>query len=394
MGLTALAFTNNPLIKVQFEVYQEITLCLVHQDTEKEMNTEIDVVYIDGNLIDTTAFSNLRDRYPKADLFYHLQHDLAPALSKTIQDICHGYNIKPIPDHLTQEEALQHMVNILNTASGSAQTRVISFFGTHSGAGVSTTVMNVAHTLGSMAEQKVLVLSLNPWDKADYFLDYRGKYLDEIRIDLRNKEFTQEKLKLAVHDHGSFSQLAGNRDVKLQRYYQPIEIDNLISVAKETFDVILIDAGAQFDNACYAQSFVSAGLRFLITTQEDKGYRHLYPLIYQQLIAPFNYSKDDFILLINKYERNFSLIKDKELEEELDMRSLTTIPDQSLTGSIAVHQKTLLYDMGEQTYKASIQKISNTIFTRAQLTKDENADINSKKKGVFGGLFKKEEVPV
>lgn len=392
MGLTVFALTNqNHHVKEQFENFSDITLCLVHQDYQREMTTDVDVLYLDGSLIETTAFSFLRERYPTAHIFYNMEENLSPSIRTNIEDICHGYTISPLPEHLSLNEAAQHIVNVLNLEKGKTQARIISFFGTHGGAGVSTTVINVARVLGDMATQSILVLSLNPWDKADYFLDYRGKYLDDIRIDLRNKDLTPEKLKKATHHHSSFYQLGGNREIKLQRWYQPKEIDYLIDVAKETFDLILIDGGSHFDNACYAQAFVSAHIRFLVTTQEDKGYRHHYPLVYNQLIAPFQYSKDDFILLINKYEQNFSLIKDKELEEELEMRSLTNIPDQATVGAIAIHQKTLLYDLGDQAYKAAIQKVSNTIFARAKLTKDESADINNKKQGLFGGLFKKKD---
>ena len=188
--------------------------------------------------------------------------------------------------------------------------------------------------------------------------------------------------------------LAGNRDVKLQRFYQTEEISHLIEVAKNSFDIVLIDGGSHFDNACYAQSFLSSDLKFLVTTQETKGYRNYYPLVYQQLLEPIKGSPDDFILLINRYRPNYSLINEKDLQEELEMNLLTSIPDQDVIGAVAIKQSEFLYDTGDSDYKSAMETIINTIIGKANLTRDESEQPIDEPKGFFANLFgrkKKEE---
>jgi len=376
--------------KSLFQSHEHISQALTFDTGDFTSAIELDAILIDGTTISYHDLPTIRSLHPDVLMFYKLSVVASKDITKNIDVVCKGHKITPISHHYKKEQDVNFIVREVTKQDVISSKRIISFFGTHSGAGTSSTVFNVARALGEFTKESILVLSLNPWDPSDYFLNhYEGVYLNDIKVELRNKNFNEEKLKRSVYETPYFSHLAGNRDIKLQRFYQPEEIAHLIDVAKQCYDVILIDAGSHFDNACYAQAYLSADLKFLVTTQEEKGYRNYFPLIHQQLLEPIESKLSDFILLLNKFQPNYTLINEKDLQEELEMSLLTSIPDQDVVGVLATRQVDFLYDIGEEDYKKAIHTVVNTIVSEGELTR-EGVDVPvNEKKGFFNYFFKK-----
>lgn len=382
--------SKTPDYKESFRSKKEVQQALSFDNPDFRSSIELDAIFIDGKTISYRDLPEIRSLHPNVAMYYKLSNVPTYAITKNIDVVCKGHNITLISEQYEAGQAVDIVLRDITSKGEISSQRVISFFGTHSGAGTSSTVFNVARSLGEVTKEKVLVLSLNPWDPSDYFLNtYEGSYLNDIKIELKNKNFNAEKLKRSIYQTKYFDHLAGNRDIKLQRFYQPEEIAHLIDVAKGCYDVILIDGGSHFDNACYAQAYLSADLKFLVTTQEEKGYRNYFPLIYQQLLVPIQSKSDDFILLLNKYQQNYTLINEKDLQDELEMSLLTAIPHQDVVGVLATRQGEFLYDIGEDDYKKSIHTIVNTLISKGQLTKIETASPVSEKKTFLDRIFKK-----
>ncbi|WP_209124354.1 ParA family protein [Alkalihalobacillus sp. BA299] len=373
--------------KELFQSHDNVELCLTFDKPSFETTVEVHGILIDGDTISYRELPNVRKLHGDIPIFYKLSGVPSQVITRNIQLVCSGHEIIPISEQYNSEQVVNEVLKHLTGEDNLVSNRLISFFGTHSGSGVSTTVLNVARLLGQRAKEKVLVLSLNPWDPADYFQEYDGHYLNDIKVELKTKNLTEQKLQQYVHKTKYYYHLAGNRDIKLQRFYQTEEIAHLIEVAKNSFDIVLIDGGCHFDNACYAQSFLSSDLKFLITTQETKGYRNYYPLVFHQLLEPIKGTPDDFILLINRYRPNYSLINEKDLQEELEMSLLTSIPDQDVLGPVSVKQNEFLYDTGDDDYKNALETIVNTIIGKANLTRDESEQPIEEAKSFFSNLF-------
>lgn len=380
--------TRNSMYKELFDKQEEVTTCLVW-DGVKDATIELSAIVLDGDLYDIHNLSDLRDKYPNTPVFYKPKSINSDVIMKNLTHLCAAHKVKMLSEYNTWEQTVQEILNQLTDRQSFLSKRLIGFFGSHSGAGVSTTVLNVARSLSKRVEEKVLVLSLNSWDPADYFYDYKGHYLNDLKIDLKTQNLSPARLQEAVSKHESFYHLAGNRDIKMQRFYQPHEIQHLIKVAHEIFDVILIDAGTHFDTAPTIQSYLSSNLKFLVATQEEKGYRGYFPYVYQQLIEPIGGKSEDFMLVVNRYQPANTLITEKALEEELDMTRVVTIPDMGELGTIASAQKRLLYDTSESIYMKNIDLLSNIIISECRLKEKELPSDESKerKKGLMG-LFK------
>src|SRR5690606_31665031 len=142
-----------------------------------------------------------------------------------------AYKVKVLSEYSTVDQVVDEIINQITNKDDYLSKRLVSFFGTHSGAGVSTTTLNLARSLSNKIEEKVLVLSLNSWDPSDYFYHYNGHYLNDLKVDLKTQNLTPARLSEAVSHQNGFYHLAGNRDIKMQRFYQPNEIEHLIKVA-------------------------------------------------------------------------------------------------------------------------------------------------------------------
>lgn len=378
----------NSKFQTLFKKHDE-TQAVLLWDTVNRASIEIDAVLLDGKTFDLDDLKRIREQFPNIPVYYLPDTVKSDVIMRNITRLCSAYRVKVINEYTTEEQVVEMIMNELTNKEDYMSKRIISFFGTHSGAGVTTTVLSLARALSMKVEERVLVLSLNSWDPADYFYNYKGQYLNDLKVDLKTHNLTPSRLSEAVYYYRSFYHLAGNRDIKMQRFYQPDEIEHLINVAKEVFDVLLIDGGTHFDTAPTVQAYLSSNLRFLITNQEEKGYRGYFPYVFQQLIEPSGGKSEDFMLIVNKFHPSNTLINEKSLEEELGMTRVATLPDMGEMGDMAAYQKNLLYDLGDPLYNENIDLIRNIIIAECRLTEKEmpEEEERKEKKGLFA-LFR------
>lgn len=384
--------SQNALLKELLASIPEVTF--VAQIPKFDTSISCKAIVVDGGIFTYSELKGLRQGYPNIPIFYQIQRVTNELQTKNIQTICAAYEITTLSEYYSAEQVKEDVEEHLFRKSDSRRNQIISFFGTHSGAGVSTTVLNVADLMAQKVNEKVLVLSLNPWDPSDYFLPYKGEYLSDLKIELKNNGLTEEKLQKAVHSYpSSFYHLAGNRDIKLQRYYHTDEISALLEVAKRVFNVILIDGGTHFDNAAFGQSYKQSDIKFLIATQEPKGFRGYWPHIFHQLLEPIGGKTNEFLLIMNQYIPDISLINEKGISEELDMSLLATIPNVNFYGPMAIAQKKLLHTVtADKEYTLALETIINSIVTRVGLTIKPELQNEQKNKGIFKNLFRKKQI--
>lgn len=384
--MNLLVISKNSIYKERFEKNEEITTVIIMDEATKT-NVEISAILLDGENFDLDSLQQVRDLYPESLVFYKPRGVNSDIIMRNITRLCAAYKVKVLSEYSTVDQVVDEIINQITNKDDYLSKRLVSFFGTHSGAGVSTITLNLARSLSNKIEEKVLVLSLNSWDPSDYFYHYNGHYLNDLKVDLKTQNLTPARLSEAVSHQNGFYHLAGNRDIKMQRFYQPNEIEHLIKVAQQLFDVILIDAGTHFDTAPTVQSYISSNLRFLVTNQEEKGYRGYFPYVFQQLIEPTGGASDDFMLIINRFQPANTLINEKALEEELGMTKVATLPDMGDLGAMAAYQKRLLYDVSDSYYTKNLDLLSNLIISECRLTeKEQLIEERNEKKRFFSFL--------
>lgn len=350
---------------------------------------EVNWVLLDGNVVKHVAFEDFRKLFKreKTMIFYIKRNVQTEAQEKQINNLAKMYDIHLLPEEATPRQIAHMMKTYLVDETLAVNDRMFAFFGTHGGVGVTTTSLNVAKALADNVDGEVLYLSLDTHDPASYMYNYTGSYLDIIKADLQYGEIDGEELKNMCHkvqDTGNLYHLAGNRDIKLKHYYTSKEIDSLMESASHAFDVIIVDAGSSFDTAPSVQSVIQAGTKFLITTQEPKGYRGKFPLIKEQLLKPMDVDTTEFQLIVNKYSPVSGLLKDSEIENEIDIKRISKIPDEQNDIIKTTVKGGFHTDLGTASYKESMEELANYIINTAELTRNSGAVKKKARKGIFG----------
>lgn len=369
--------------KSEFENYRDVNV-LVRQDVTEEMH--VDAFLLISDAVSTNELNGIRDMYPEKDIYYVVTEFPGEAGFDKIRAVTAAYRIKMTPVLSDVKSISEHFKSIL--ANTDKRKKVFSFFGTHSGAGNSTTVLNTAYTIAKMVDPKtkITVLSLNPYDSSDYFLKYSGSTLDDVKMEL-SKDFDEAKLLHAMceYEDKGFHHLAGNTLKMKISEYTIEEIDHLIKVAKRLSDIVLIDGGTFFDNACYAMSYENADVKFLVTTQEEKGFNSNWKQTYSQMVQHLQADLKDYLLILNRYNEGISLISEKDLEEQMGMTLLGTIPDMDMYGPLAIAEKKLLSDIAEKPYRKALESVARSIIGFAQILEVEKED---EKRSFFKKLLK------
>lgn len=356
----------------EFENYRDVN---VKVRTNVAEHMHVDAIMLINDSVSTQELASIRNQHPDKEMYYVMTEFPGEVEFDKVKAVTSAYRIKLTPVLYDVKSISEHIKSIV--AKSDKRKKVFSFFGTHSGAGNSTTVLNTAHTISKMVDPKtkITVLSLNPYDSSDYFLKYKGSNLDDVKMDL-SKSFDESKLLQAMYEYEGlgFRHLAGNTSKMKIHDFQLEEIEHLINVAMRLSDIVLIDGGTFFDNACYAAAYEKADVKFLVATQEEKGFNSNWKQMYSQMVQHLQANMKDYLLIINRYNDGISLIDDKDLSEQLGMTLLGTIPDMDMYGSLAIAEKRLLTEIADKSYKKALQNIARSIIGFANIREVEREE--------------------
>src|SRR5690606_19813337 len=158
-----LVISKNSIYKERFEKHEEITTVLIMDEATKT-NVEINAILLDGESFDLDSLQQVRDLFPESLVFYKPLGVNSDIIMRNITRLCADYKVKVLSEYSTVDQVVDEIINQITNKDDYLSERLVSFFGTHSGAGVSTTTLNLARSLSNKIEEKVLVLSLNSWD--------------------------------------------------------------------------------------------------------------------------------------------------------------------------------------------------------------------------------------
>lgn len=373
--------TDNELHR-QFQGIQlfENVKTLYSHETLKDLEGE-SVVLISDNILPYAELSNFAFNSSNI-VFYMLQNRVESRLEKTVKAICDSRDIHLIPPRLTGNQIVEMIVQTIYPEN-EITNNVISFFSPIGNSGTTTTCLSVAMALKEQSKAKIGVLLLNAWDSGTDQLEYKGRYLDEIKSKLSGKLIASElELQSMFHmvEKNSLYVLAGNRSVKLERLFTKDEIHYLIEKSKEVFDIVLIDSGCHFDNANMVQALRESNLRFLILNQQMKGVKK-FNEIYTEILQPIGYKKNDFLMILNDYENHPLFPNSKQIFNEVNIPMITTITKNKY-GKIAEMENRSLYSFEDVSYQESINLIVKSISSFVDIPLE--LESKNKKKKLFG----------
>lgn len=250
---------------------------------------------------------------------------------------------------------------------------VITFFSTHRQTGLTSTVLSIADELSKNLRESVCVLGLNAFNPGDSFLNYTGKYLDDLYTQIRDNRVLQPSdLKANMQHINDFYYLAGNSDITKKYRYSSDAIDYLIECARQAFDIVLIDAGADPDNNLCLQALLHANMKIVLTTQQSVAlkmwsqFKRLFGLL------KWEDGRDSYFLLVNKMDPALGDVRN--LEKSMEMMFLASIPDLYEAARECEMDSRLLTTISEKEYKKTIQGICKQFQSRFDWTEEDTGN--------------------
>lgn len=266
------------------------------------------------------------------------------------------------------------------------ENNVIGFFSPIPGSGTTSTVLSIAQSIAKHTNQKVGVLSLNVFDDNSDYIAEAPSFLDEIKTLLAGRSFQSEKELLSkfAFQEGVYI-LAGNKNRRLERQFQTSEIDYLIEVSSQAFDLVLIDGGSHFDNALSVISLVKSKQRFMVVTQQPKALKRFQQLN-EQLLRPMNIDFEDFSFILNNFQDKTFTLSSKQVMRELEIEKIQKLPYVE-KAIIAEIDSSSIYQSSDERYKTVIDMVAKDITHVCEL---QWIDEGTKQK--FFNIFRKKRV--
>lgn len=367
---------NIQVMAANAEILSAFEQCGYFEQVEKVTESKYlsgEIILMTEDAVGIDELFDLRLYHPHAEMFYMVSKENDFSSLKKIQMILDSTQIQLIMGHYSPHEAIEHIVQHFMVEHKEDQRQVVVFQGTHSGVGVTSTLLSLSKTLSDMTDQKIALLGCNAWDAGTQFMNYSGEFMDQLKSRMTNQLLTADELTAAMV-HQGFYYLAGNRKSKLERFYTEDEIQFLIELARQTFDVILIDAGCHIDNTMSLQALKSADIKYLITTQQRKGLDR-----WKNMQSEIKLSHD--YLILNKYRKLPELFTPKMISDELKTTLLASIPSLEAYGDIAEMTHKNLMDFHFSEYNEIIKMLAEGLISRLRLTiKPGLLDVEKKRK--------------
>lgn len=364
---------NNPLFK---------TTSLFHDLTEFESKvSDNDVLLISDHLVSCEIVPELRERFPNIAIFFMVSNSGNYRTYQKIETICHAHDAHIVYPKQTQDQIISFITGVLKPIDEYLQNNVTAFVGAQPKVGLTTTVFSVATRLGMCTDSKIGVLGLNSLNPGTlYIKEYDGAYLDELKTMLSNQMLNSSYLMNEMYKINHFFYLAGNRDIKKRLHYSIKEIHYLIEQVKKLYDLILIDAGSNYDDALCIQSLLNADTKFLVTTQQTSGFDS-WKRAYEQVLEPTGFNKRDFLMIINQYRNKPHLPDAKQLAYDYGIPCLRHVTDVGELGLVVETNGNLIVDYDEPDYIKDIDFITKALIKTYRLNFRETK--RAKRKGIF-----------
>ncbi|MFC4777125.1 hypothetical protein ACFO9Q_10040 [Paenibacillus sp. GCM10023252] len=149
---------------------------------------------------------------------------------------------------------------------------LIAFVGTTPNIGTTTAAYAAAYRIAEATGRSVGYLCLHLKSaKLHRFLgiDQPQSSLDKLRPELRSESLTADKLMRASYRPAhlpGLHVLFGNMARDQAEFFTPEEANHLLDIAEQAFSIVILDAGAYWDNAATVCSLRRASTRVVVTT--------------------------------------------------------------------------------------------------------------------------------
>lgn len=226
-------------------------------------------------------------------------------------------------------EAINRAIEYYSVVRQEAKTasKLFVFLGTKGGVGATTLAANFALALAQESEGKTLLIdfglplgdvAINLGIRTEYSVVNALKFAD--RLDAR-------MLASMVAKHGTgLSVLTASSEFSDDQVASPASIDKLVSVARESYDCVVVDIGSRID-LLGTSLFDKSSVVYLIA---QVGITELFNA--HRMVSKFFFTRDQSLqIVLNRYKPSDLLFDEKKITEALTRPAQWKIPDDYAT---------------------------------------------------------------
>lgn len=218
-----------------------------------------------------------------------------------------------------------------------SERKSVVFFGTTPNIGTTFVAFGTAVRLASLTNLKIGYVCLNlKSSKIHHYLGRKNETnsLDQIRSELKTKSVLPATLQHYMPQvkgaKGQLYTLSGNMQREQAEFYQPADIEHLLEVCREVYDVTVVDVNAYWDNAATLTSLLHTDLRIAVTNGELACFQEDVEKWIRTGCSLLSISPKDMFLFVTQWKWRQERYKLKDIAGETDI---------SLAGTLGYHAR-------------------------------------------------------
>lgn len=334
-------------------------------------NEEVDILIISDKIISYEKLraifdGNKKTNNKKKSIFFIYSYKYDKSIFNNMKTICQLSGVELISAKYTEEEIVKVILkNWLPETNELAN--VITFFGADNKVGTTMLANSVAETLVSHTDLSIGLLCLNNNPSREYLKGDLDTGIDNIKIKLFNNILQEDELVHAcIKETDGLYILPGVNYSPDAKLFHPEHIKELIKMAVNKFDLVVIDAGGDIDSGLAIAAIQLAKTRYLVVTQQETV-RKNYKRMESQILNCLGIDVKKFMLVVNKYIKSEFTYNSQQLGNLYGTILATVIPHVDFYGWKAeVEQKTLLH-YGLKNYNNQIDYLCKIISMQINL---------------------------
>lgn len=277
--------------------------------------------------------------------------------SNNLRNLLESKNIIVIPPRLTNNQIIEFIIK--NSFDGiRTDKNIFTFLGADSKVGTTMVAQSIAELISLQTNKSVFLGFLNGKTSTEYIENSRGQGIDEIKTKLTNKILSFDEFIDVCIKKDNLYILEGASYLPEIKYYHPEDIENLINLISNKFDIIILDTGSNVELGMTIGALNLTSFRFLITTQQESALQN-FNKVNEQVLKKLGIK--DFMLIINKYIDDNMLGSAYEIAKLYNNTLAATVPYLKWGWQAEKDKKTFLnYD--DKEYRFKIEEIAAIIY--------------------------------
>ena len=255
--------------------------------------------------------------------------------------------------------------------------QIVSFYSPKGGAGITTTIVNLAHILSEKSDKKVAIvdLDLRFGDILTFLVGKPGATIIEA---IREPEITPENIQNFMHKGSGFDYLAAPKKTELAELVTASHVKSILWSLEARYDFVLVDLKAEIDDISIT-AWELSNLIYLVA-QPEIGHL-LASRRVMEIMNTFKFPESKFKILVNKMGRA-GTISEPEVKSFLkkDITTLPYAPDDAVITSNG--GKLLLSDKPGSALTSALMNLNKQVLGEEMVSQD--GGIFSKLKSILG----------